>query len=143
MPKLNIGGWALVAVTNGKPTHTNFGAKRHTSSLGMELLAAVSALEFAQAQYQQDQKIVLHTDSKILIEGLEGTIARYHKQGWLQPSGKPVKGRDMWEKLEQLTQSLNVTVKWVKGHNGNPGNQLADQLARHAIETFLLDSKSV
>ena len=140
MSKLNVGGWGFVLVEEGKPIHTDFGAQRFTSSLGMELLAAVSALEFAENQVKPNQTMCLHTDSKILIEGLEGTIARYHQQDWFHPSGKPVKGRESWEKLESLTQSLDVTVKWVKGHNGNPGNQLADQLARHAIETFLADS---
>jgi len=140
MSKQNIGGWGFVFVENGQAMHTDFGARRFTSSLGMELLAAVSALEFAEAHAQPNQKRVLHTDSKILIEGLEGTIARYHQQNWLHPSGKAVKGREMWEKLEHLTQHLDVTVKWVKGHNGNPGNQLADQLARQAIETFLAES---
>ena len=134
--KLNIGGWGVVMIKNNQ-TYTDMGACRTHSSLEMELLAAVNALEIAQTALKPNQSMTLHTDSRILIEGLEGKIERYKQQNWLHLSGRPVESRNLWERFEKLTQQLNVRVKWIKGHNGNPGNHLADQLARQAIETYL------
>jgi len=137
LSKLNIGGWGVAIIENNQSTYTNLGACRTQSSLEMELLAAVKALEVAKNSQKPNQTILLHTDSRILIEGLEGKIERYKQQGWLHLSGRPVESRALWERFECLTLQPNVQVKWVKGHNGNLGNQMADQLARQAIESYL------
>lgn len=106
-------------------------------------MAAVQALSKVKTQiadtlkFKEFESVILHTDSKILIEGLEGKIERYRQQSWLHLSGRPVESKTLWEKFDQLTDQLNVTVKWVKGHNGNLGNQMADELARQAIQTHL------
>ena len=103
----------------------------------MELLAAVNALEFIGATLHPNQKAILHTDSRILLEGLDTKIARYKQQNWLHLSGRPVESRALWERFETLINQQDVTLKWIKGHNGNPGNQLADQLAREAMQAYL------
>ncbi|MBN2865572.1 MAG: ribonuclease HI [Thiotrichales bacterium] len=135
--KLHIGGWGVVVIESNQSTYTDSGACRTQSSLEMELLAAVNALEAAKVALKPNQNIVLHTDSRILIEGLDGKIERYKQQNWHHLSGRPVESRELWERFETLTRALNARVEWVKGHNGNPGNQMADQLARQAIETYL------
>lgn len=133
----NIGGWGVVALQDNKPILTECGSCKNTSSLEMELHAAVTALELVKTKIKSLKNIVLHTDSRILIEGLEGKIARYRQQNWIHQSGRPVESRDLWERLEFLTQDLNATVKWIKGHSGNLGNQMADELARKAMQTHL------
>lgn len=134
---LRVGGWGVVLIVEGERFDTDFGACTATSSLEMELLAAVKALELALNQVKNNQNIILRTDSKVLIEGLEGKIVRYKQQKWHHLSGRPVKFRTLWEQFSLLAQGLNITVQWVKGHSGNVGNQLADQLARQAIDRYL------
>jgi len=133
----NIGGWGAVIFKDNQPYFTEFGCRKNTSSLEMELQAAVMALEMVKTKLNPFNNIVLHTDSRILIEGLDGKIAKYRQHNWLHQSGRPVESRALWEKFETLTRDLNVTVKWVKGHNGNLGNQMADDLARKAMQIHL------
>ncbi|MEA3404770.1 MAG: ribonuclease H [Pseudomonadota bacterium] len=141
--KHHIGGWGYVFILEDSPIYTQHGSCQHSSSLEMELMAAVQALSKVKTQiadtlkFKEFESVILHTDSKILIEGLEGKIERYRQQSWLHLSGRPVESKTLWEKFDQLTDQLNVTVKWVKGHNGNLGNQMADELARQAIQTHL------
>jgi len=143
MTKHHIGGWGYVFMFKDNLVYSQHGSCRDSSSLEMELMAAVQALNNVNTQiddaleFQKVQSIVLHTDSKILIEGLEGKIERYRQQNWLHLSGRPVESKTLWENFDRLTDQLNVTVKWVKGHNGNLGNQMADELARKAMQTHL------
>lgn len=141
LSRVKVGGWGAVLIKNNQQVDTDLGACKASSSLEMELLAAVNALELVESSLKTNKNIVLHTDSKILIEGLEGKIALYQQQNWHHPSGRAVEFRGLWERFLQLTQRLNVTVKWVKGHNGNIGNQLADKLARQAIDRYLIDQQ--
>lgn len=143
--KNDIGGWGVVItehIDNRQNTHHYSGHQRQTSSLEMELTAAVRGLEqiIEIRQRQQPEtngklpNITLYTDSKILLEGLEGKIERYRQQNWVHKSGRPVASRSLWERLQELIQALNVHVKWVKGHSRHEGNLQADALARSAIQ---------
>ncbi|WP_373017192.1 ribonuclease H [Thiomicrorhabdus sp.] len=134
--KQDIGGWGVVIIDQNNQHQRFSGWQRHTSSLEMELQAAVHALEHIRESSQNDIPIQLFTDSKILIEGLDYKIRQYRQQKWIHKSGRPVESRSLWERLEHLTNTLKVTVKWVKGHKNTPGNLIADQLAREAINGF-------
>jgi ribonuclease HI len=125
------GGWGVVFTNQTGNQVILQGHASHTSSLEMELTAAVKALEWL-AHHPRPPQIDLFTDSKILIEGLSGKIARYRRQNWLHLSGRPVASRLLWEKLESLTQQMQINVHWIKGHARHAGNLQADQLARQA-----------
>jgi ribonuclease HI len=51
--------------------------------------------------------------------------------------GQPVKNQDLWQKLEQAAGRHKVQWKWVRGHAGNPVNELCDRLAKEAIGSGL------
>lgn len=136
--KQDIGGWGLVIFQNDKEIYRDSGWQRQTSSLEMELIAAHKALEYIQNQNKQDSKApqsckTLYTDSRIIIEGLTQKYALWCQNQWRVKSGKTVVYKDLWQTLSNLTQNLDVEWKWVKGHNGNQGNTIADQLAREAV----------
>lgn len=131
----NLGGWGVVIIDAHQKVCQYSGCKRHTSSLEMELTAAVFALQQLVDDSVNAKNISLFTDSKILLEGLEYKIERYRQQNWTHKSGRPVESRDLWLRLQYLSQSLPVSIKWVKGHAKNPGNIMADALARKALLT--------
>ncbi|MFQ3232265.1 MAG: ribonuclease HI, partial [Reinekea sp.] len=54
--------------------------------------------------------------------------------GWKTASRKPVKNQDLWITLDALIEKHNVSWHWVKGHAGDPMNELADQLANQAMD---------
>ncbi len=136
--KQNIGGWGAVIFKNNQEYMRLSGWQKITSSLEMELTAACNALHQLKKispplSSAPSFHITLFTDSRILIEGLQYKIQLWRQHHWVHKSGNLVKYQALWETLDQLTQEHNVTWQWVKGHNGDLGNELADQLAREAI----------
>jgi len=58
-------------------------------------------------------------------------------EGWLQKNWtnsqkRPVVNRDLWEPLIAIVRQRDITFRWVRGHSGDPMNELVDQLAREA-----------
>ena len=140
--KLDIGGWGSVIFQQDKEIQRVSDWQKQTSSLEMELKAAVSALDILHNNIEPTPscQVTLYTDSRILIEGLTQKIHLWRQNHWVHKSGNPVKYRSLWEKLEQLTHQYQVVWQWVKGHNGNEGNTIADGLAREAVMNRLNNS---
>lgn len=135
--KQDIGGWGSVIFQQDQELSRLSDWQKHTSSLEMELKAAAKALEAVEQMINQqikpDCQITLHTDSRILIEGLSQKIHLWRQNAWVHKSGNQVKYQALWESLEKFTLAYQVKWQWVKGHNGNLGNTIADQLAREAV----------
>jgi ribonuclease HI len=57
----------------------------------------------------------------------QGWLAR----GWTNSQKKPVANRDLWEPLidEYRAAPGRLVFRWVKGHGGDPMNDLVDRLA--------------
>jgi ribonuclease HI len=81
----------------------------------MEIMAAIVGLQAV----RQPAVITLYSDSQYLIKTLT--------QGW-----KRMKNLDLWARLDQAAKPHRITWKWIRGHNGNPGNVRADALANRA-----------
>jgi len=133
--KQDIGGWGFVIFKNGQEFIQNSGSQKQTSSLEMELIAAKKALETLQefAQEIETYSVTLYTDSRILIEGLTEKYTTWCNNQWRVKSGKTVVYKEHWQHLSNLSLQQQVELCWVKGHNGNHGNTLADSLARQAV----------
>ncbi|MDQ6799136.1 MAG: ribonuclease HI, partial [Actinomycetota bacterium] len=63
----------------------------------------------------------------------EGWIAR----GWRTKAKQPVANRDLWEPLVEAyrAEAGRVSFRWVKGHGGDPFNDLVDRLAVESART--------
>ena len=126
------GGWgAVIVYPNKKSIHLNGGANLTTNNK-MELIAAIKVLEY----FDKACEVKIFTDSKYLMNGIENWIINWKKNGWKTASKKPVKNREIWEKLDALIQKHQIKWEWVKGHAGNKFNEMADQLARKYIENY-------
>ncbi len=65
----------------------------------------------------------------------DGWWKGWHARGWLNSQKKPVANRDLWEPFVDLVQARgDVTFQWIKGHSGDPMNDLVDRLAVEAAE---------
>lgn len=126
------GGWGVSLEYNGHEKHLK-GSEVETTNNRMELMAAITGLE----QLKQPCKVILHTDSKYVLEGITKWIDGWKKKGWKNSQKKPVKNAELWRRLDAARQSHDIEWNWVKGHSGNPGNELADQLANEAIDEML------
>lgn len=117
----------------GDRRKTLYGGERVTTNNRMELTAAIRAL----AALKGRQRVVLHTDSKYLMDGVRAWLPGWKRRGWKTAAGKPVKNQDLWEALDELASRHDVTWKWVRGHSGHAGNEEADALANRAIDEML------
>lgn len=125
-----IGGWGVVIIIpNTNPIHLN-GGSNITTNNQMELTAAIKALQY----FNESKNITIFTDSKYVMNGIESWIVNWKKNGWRTAAKKPVKNKELWEKLDKEITKHNIKWKWVKGHAGNDNNEKADYLARKYIE---------
>lgn len=50
------------------------------------------------------------------------------RENWMK-KGEPMINRDLWLALHEETKRVHVSFRWVRGHSGVAGNELADRLA--------------
>jgi ribonuclease HI len=123
------GGWGALLIS-GEHRKTMHGGEAETTNNRMELMAAIEALN----ALKNGQPVVLYTDSKYVMDGINSWLPNWKKRGWKTTSRKPVKNKDLWQALDEAVQRHEIKWVWVKGHNGNPGNEAADALANRGID---------
>ncbi|WP_428033290.1 ribonuclease HI [Amphritea sp.] len=126
------GGWGAV-LQYGEHSKELFGGEMNTTNNRMELMAAIEALSIL----KESCEIILTTDSQYVRKGITEWLAGWKRNGWKTSAKKPVKNADLWQRLEVQTARHQIEWKWVKGHSGHPGNELADQLANRGVEQAL------
>lgn len=126
------GGWGAILEWNGKRKEM-FGGEPETTNNRMELLAAINALN---ALKGGPHDVDLWTDSSYVKDGISSWIHGWKKNGWKTASKKPVKNAELWQALDAVVASHNVSWHWLKGHAGHPENERADELARQGMEPF-------
>lgn len=123
------GGWGVVLSYRGVEK-TLHGGEAMTTNNRMELTAVIRALE---ALKKPGCKVVLHSDSKYVLNGIEQWLAGWKQRGWKTAAKKPVLNQDLWQQLDTLSQVHDIDWRWVKGHSGDAGNERADELANLGI----------
>ena len=109
------GGYAAVIFLEDEMIQELSGGEGITTSNRMEITAAIVGLRAV----QEPSVITLYSDSQYVIKTLT--------QGW-----KRMKNLDLWTRLDQAARPRTITWRWIRGHNGTPGNVRADQLANQA-----------
>ena len=124
------GGWGAVILDQDDKQKNISGSEKNTTNNRMELLAAIMSLK----KIKTNSEVVIFTDSTYVKNGITEWMKNWKKNGWKNSSKKPVKNKDLWEKLDKLCEANSVSWKWVKGHSTNEFNNLADELATKAIK---------
>ena len=114
----------------GQHRKTLHGGDPETTNNRMELTAAIKALNALKGR----QNVVLYTDSKYVMDGIQSWIDNWKARGWKTAAKKPVKNQDLWQALDEARSRHVIDWRWVKGHDGNPGNEEADRLANLGID---------
>ncbi len=122
------GGWGAILRWNGHEKELS-GGHPDTTNNRMEMTAVIKALE----ALKKPAKVEIHTDSTYVKDGIEKWMHGWKKRGWKTADKKAVKNQGLWQQLDELIQKHDVTLHWVKGHNGHPENERADALAVAAI----------
>ena len=112
------GGWGAVILADGKDLRIS-GGEHNTTNNRMELMAAISALStVANTPDFNNRPVSVYADSQYVKNGITSWITNWKKNGWRTAAKKPVLNQDLWQKLDALNSSLNVSWNWVKGHAG-------------------------
>jgi ribonuclease HI len=125
------GGWGAI-LAHGDTVRELKGGEVLTTNNRMELMAAISALE----ALKRPCTVELHTDSQYLRQGITTWMAGWKRNGWRTADKKPVKNKDLWERLEAALHQHKIDWRWVKGHSGHAENERADELAREGMQPF-------
>jgi ribonuclease HI len=127
------GGWGVLLRYNDVEKEL-CGGEFETTNNRMELTAAIEGL----LALKRPCNVTLYTDSQYVRKGVTEWMAAWIERGWRTASKKPVKNRDLWQRLEAATERHQVDWRWVRGHSGDPDNERADQLANDGVDRILL-----
>jgi len=123
------GGWGVVLNYQGN-RKTLRGYAAETTNNRMELTAVIEGLR----ALKRACRVEVHTDSKYVMQGISEWIENWKRNGWKTAAKKPVKNDDLWQLLDAETLRHEIDWRWVPGHSGVEGNELADRLANEAID---------
>ena len=126
------GGWGALLRYDGVEKKFS-GACDETTNNRMELFAAIAALE----KLKRPSDVVITTDSRYVQRGVNEWLEGWKKNNWRNSARKPVKNKDLWEKLDKQLENHNVIWKWVKGHAGHRENEIVDKLATSAAQSLV------
>ena len=124
----------ILSYTDGKGTEQlrefSQGYVRTTNNR-MELMAAIVGLE----ALIKPCEVELYSDSKYVVDAFnQNWIGSWLKNGWKNAAKKPVKNKELWQRLLKAMEPHKVTYIWVKGHDGHAQNERCDQLATSAAD---------
>ena len=124
------GGWAAIIIDDKKKIQIK-GSKKDTTNNQMELLAPIKALK----KIPKGSNVQIFTDSKYVKSGITEWINNWKKNGWKTASKQPVKNKDLWTELDQMTNEFQIKWSWVKGHSTDVLNNEVDLIARKAADS--------
>jgi len=102
-----------------------------TTNIRMEGKAITAALKDAAGE-----ECAIYTDSEFWINVITKWSVGWEKNGWKKKGGE-IKNLDIVQEVCPLYRSSRATLIWVRGHNNDEGNELADHWANEARERHL------
>ena len=127
------GGWGLIMrhPATGKEAERS-GAENTTTNNRMEMMAVIEGLKML----SRPSVVELYSDSQYVLKGLKEWLHSWKRRGWKTADKKPVKNIELWQQLDELVQTHELHTHWVRGHDGHPENERADELAVKARESI-------
>jgi ribonuclease HI len=135
--KNNVGGWAAVIV---QPNGDRQGIKGHyrgedVTNNKMEMKAIIEGLKFV-AYHHPGEKIQVISDSEYIVKGINEWSETWIRKGWKTTTG-PVKNVPLWVEILGLVKLTEAEITWVRGHDGDENNEIADKLCVGAYKELL------
>lgn len=123
-----VGSWAVYC---SNPFLEKSGVETMTTNNRMELMAVIQSFEWMETF----KSYIIYTDSQYVWKGIKEWRHGWKKNGWKNSKKKVVENIDLWKTLDALVETHpHVDYKWIRGHNGNEGNEYVDRLANEAID---------
>lgn len=122
-PNPGPGGFAVIK--NGQP-HILGSEEGATTNIRMEGRALIAAIRDSGGEHAE-----IFTDSEFWINVITKWAPNWEAKNWTKKSGE-IKNLDLVKEAYELYQQANATLVWVRGHEGDEGNELADEWANKA-----------
>ena len=134
----SVGGWASVIVIYDNEVDKNelkvvesYSYKNETTNNEMELAGIYAAM--CSIKPNPNIKVKIITDSQYALNSITVWSKKWEINGWKGSTGKPIKNLEFIKKCKSLYDKLDnimdISVEWVRGHNGNKYNEIADKCA--------------
>lgn len=123
------GGWAAI-INDNEIIKKISGSVKDTTNNKMELMAPIMALQ----EIDKNNEIEIYTDSQYVRLGITEWIHKWIKNNWQTSKKEPVKNKELWMQLYELTKTYKIKWIWVKAHAGDALNEEVDLLAKKAAE---------
>ncbi len=120
-PNPGTGGFAVIK----DMVPTVLGGDFDTTNIRMEGLAIIAALKDSAGEHCE-----IYTDSEFWINVVTKWSIAWEANGWHKKGG--IKNLDIVQEICPLYRESNAVLVWVRGHNNDPGNELADEWANKA-----------
>ena len=124
------GGFAAIIEWNGDRL-TVTGGDPKTTNNRMELSAVIEALRAVNFVPElKSAPVRVRSDSKYVVNAFnQGWLPNWQRNGWRNSKKQPVPNRELWDDLLQEIKRHDIEYVWVRGHAGDPMNELCDRLA--------------
>ncbi len=128
------GGWGVL-LKSGTLEKELFGGERSTTNILIEMMGVIQVLQ----ALKRPCEVTLFLDSQYVLKGITEWLPGWKAKGWRTASKQPVKNAELWQQLDKLVQEggHKIDWRWVRGHNGDPGNERADALANKGVDLAL------
>ncbi len=124
-PNPGPGGWGAVYVQNGEVIEQRYGHEPHTTNNRMELVALIEAYKMV----PEGTVTTIYSDSDLAVKTINEWATGWKKRGWKRKSG-PIKNLELVQELYALAEARpEITLKWIRAHDGSRWNEYADALA--------------
>lgn len=128
-PNPGPGGFAVIL--DGKPVVLGSEPSGvETTNIRMEGFAILAALKHGDGAICE-----IYTDSEFWIKTITEWSLKWEANGWTKKGG--IKNLDIVQEVCALYRKSQAKLIWVRGHMGDPGNELADEWANKAREQHL------
>ena len=134
--RFNQSGWGVVGFFSSAPSYRveMCGKIKEGTVNSSELMAVIESVKLIFLLPSSIKFVVIHTDSQYVEQGINRWIGEWKYRGWKTSRGKKVKNVEMWKQLNSLIKlgrnKTKIEIKWIKGHSGIEGNEIADRLAK-------------
>lgn len=126
------GGWGAILMYKGVSKEISGGDSETTNNI-MEMTAVIEGLKMLKYKCE----VEVYSDSAYVVNAFNNHwIEGWIKKNWINSSKEPVKNKELWQELYNLTKQHDVKFIKVKGHSDNEYNNRCDELARNAIQAL-------